>query len=317
MANAVPDPDRPTQADRLHPDLRGAQLFALPGHWRWALPLWRLATGLARPATGPGVEARDHAEAGARVRVYRPRDGASGAALLWLHGGGLIVGALRMDDARCGTFARELGLVVVSVNYRLAPEHPFPAALDDANAAWGWLLGAAAELGVDPARVAIGGASAGGGLAACLAQRLRDEGGVQPAAQLLVYPMLDDRTAARRELDDAGHLVWHNRSNRAGWSAYLGGEPGAPEIPAYAVAARRADLRGLPPAWIGVGDLDLFLGEGRAYAERLARAGVDLTLHEVAGAPHGFDALAPGVPLARSFAASQVAFLRARLAPGG
>jgi acetyl esterase/lipase len=202
---------------------------------------------------------------------------------------------------------------VVSVAYRLAPEHPFPAALDDAHAAWQWLQGAAASLGVDPARVAVGGASAGGGLAACLAQRLRDEGRVQPAAQLLVYPMLDDRTAARRELDGAGHLVWHNRSNRAGWSAYLGG---APEVPAYAVAARHGDLHGLPPAWIGVGDLDLFWSEDRAYAERLEAAGVAVEFLEIAGAPHGFDMMAPDVPLARAFAASQVAFLRARLAPG-
>ncbi len=321
MANAVPDPDRPTQAGSLHPDLRGARLVALPFHLRWALPLWRLAIRSTRTHAGPGVEVREHADAGVRVRVYRPLGDASGAALLWLHGGGLIVGAPPMDDARCGAWARDLGLVAASVDYRLAPEHPFPAALDDAHAGWTWLLGAAAELGVDPARVAIGGASAGGGLAACLAQRLRDEGealaAVQPAAQLLVYPMLDDRTAARRELDGAGHLVWHNRSNRAGWSAYLGGAPGAPEIPAYAVAARHGDLYGLTPAWIGVGDLDLFRSEARAYAERLEAAGVAVELLEIAGAPHGFDALAPRSPVARAFAVSQVAFLRERLATGG
>jgi acetyl esterase/lipase len=117
--------------------------------------------------------------------------------------------------------------------------------------------------------------------------------------------MLDDRTAARRDLDGAGHLVWHNRSNRAGWSAYLGRSPGTPELPAYAAAARSVTLRGLPPAWIGVGDLNLFLDEDRAYAERLGRDGVDTVLHEVAGAPHGFDALVPDVPLARAFAAAQ------------
>ncbi len=320
--------ERAAPNPRLHPDLRRTPLAALPFHWRWALPLWRLAIRSTRTQAGPGVEVRERAGAGVRVRVYRPLGDASGAALLWLHGGGLIVGAPPMDDARCGAFARELGLTVVSVDYRLAPEHPFPAALDDARAAWGWLQDAAAGLGVDPARVAVGGASAGGGLAACLAQRLRDEGeahaatqpasqpAAQPAAQLLLYPMLDDRTAARRELDGAGHLVWHNRSNRAGWSAYLGRAPGAADLPTYAAAARSDDLRGLPPAWIGVGDLDLFWSEDRAYAERLERAGVDVTLHEVAGAPHGFDALAPGAPLARAFAAGQVAFLRARLAPG-
>ncbi|MFO8150094.1 MAG: alpha/beta hydrolase [Trueperaceae bacterium] len=313
MANPVPDSDRRARAGRLHPDLRRAPLAALPFHWRWALPLWRLAIRAARTSVGPGVEVREHADAGVRVRVYRPLGEASDAALLWLHGGGLIVGAPAMDDGRCGAFARELGLTVVSVDYRLAPEHPFPAALDDAHAAWGWLQGAAAGLGVDPARVAVGGASAGGGLAACLAQRLRDEGGPRPAGQLLLYPMLDDRTAARRELDGAGYLVWHNRSNRAGWSAYLGGAPGAPELPAYAVAARCVDMRGLPPAWIGVGDLDLFWDEGRAYAERLEGAGVAVEVLEVEGAPHGFDTMAPDVALAHTFAASQTAFLRRRL----
>jgi acetyl esterase/lipase len=307
------DATRASRAERLHPDLRTARLAALPFHWRWALPLWRLGVRWARPPIGPGVEVRDHAEAGIRVRVYRPREGATGAALVWLHGGGLIVGTPRMDDGRCGAWARELGLVVVSVDYRLAPEHPFPAALDDAHAAWRWLQASAAALGVDPARAAVGGASAGGGLAACLAQRLSDEGGTQPAAQLLLYPMLDDRTAARHQLDDGGYMVWSNRSNRAGWSAFLGLGPGAPDLPAYAAASRRDDLRGLPPAWIGIGDLDLFLDEARAYAARLERAGVTVTLHEVAGAPHGFDALAPDVPLARAFAASQVAFLRGSL----
>jgi acetyl esterase/lipase len=300
-------------ASRLHPDLRGARLAALPFHWWWALPLWRLGSRLARSPVGPGVEVREHTQAGVRVRVYRPLQSGSGAALLWLHGGGLIVGAPRMDDAACGAWARDLGLVVVSVAYRLAPEHPFPAALDDAHGAWAWLQGSAGAMGVDPVRVAIGGASAGGGLAACLAHIVRDEGGAQPAAQLLVYPMLDDRTASRRELYDAGHLVWHNRSNRAGWRAYLRLAPGAPELPAYAAAARRADLRGLPPAWIGVGDLDLFRDEVRVYAERLACAGVDVTRLEVAGAPHGFDVLAPDAALAREFAASHHAFLRERL----
>lgn len=317
-------------AARLHPDLRRAPLAALPFHWRWALPLWRWGTRLGRPPADPGVEVRGHAEGHVRVRLYRPRDGASGAALVWLHGGGLIMGAPRMDDARCVAFAREAGLLVVSVDYRLAPEHPFPAALDDAHAAWARLQTAAATWGADPARVAVGGASAGGGLAACLAQRLRDEAAaqppgpsvareaaMQPAAQLLLYPMLDDRTAARRELDEAGHLVWHNRSNRTGWSAYLGGAPGAAEAPAYAAAARSEGLRGLPPAWIGVGDLDLFRDEGRAYAERLEAAGVEVTYHEVAGAPHGFDALAPTVPLSRAFAAHQHAFLRKRLGVDG
>lgn len=303
----------PRPRPNLHPDLRGAPLVAVPFHWRWALPLWRFGMRLARSPVGPGVDVSDHDQVGVRVRLYRPREHTSGAALLWLHGGGFMLGTPRADEARCGAWSRGLGLTVVSVGYRLAPEHPFPAALDDAHAAWTWLQDAAEGLGVDRGRVAIGGGSAGGGLAACLAQRLRDEGCTQPAAQLLVYPMLDDRTAARRDLDDAGHLVWHNRSNHAGWSAYLGSSPGAPQLPVYAAAARQVDLRGLPPAWIGVGDLDLFLDEGREYARRLEESEVAVTLHEVAGAPHGFDALAPRTPLSKAFVASQTAFLRAAL----
>ena len=306
--------DRQPTTKALHPDLHRAHLATLPFHWRWALPLWRLALRAATAPTLAGVAVSDQAAEGARLRIYRPHVDASGGALLWLHGGGLILGTPRMDDARCAEFARELGLIVVSVDYRLAPEHPYPAALDDAHTAWGWLLGAAAALGVDRARVAVGGASAGGGLAAALAQRLRDEGTDQPAAQLLLYPMLDDRTAARVDLDGAGHLVWHNRSNRAGWSAYLAQPPGAEALPAYAAAARCPDLVGLPPAWIGVGDLDLFQHENRVYALRLGRDGVEVVLHEVAGAPHGFDALAPAAPLARAFAKAQWAFLRERLA---
>lgn len=292
-------------------------MLALPFHWRWALPLWRLAMRASATSVDPAVDARDlRTPGGVGVRVYRPRGHASGAALLWLHGGGLIVGTPRMDDRRCGAFARRLALVVVSVDYRLAPEHPFPAALDDAHAAWSWLLASAPELGVDPARVAVAGASAGAGLAASLAQRLRDDDGAQPAAQLLLYPMLDDRTAARRELDEPAHLVWHNRSNRAGWSAYLGQEPGAEEAPPYAAAARHTDLAGLPATWIGVGDLDLFLAEGRAYARRLTEAGVHVELDEVAGAPHGFDALVAAAPVTRAFVERQVAFLRDRLGIG-
>ncbi len=307
------DEDRPRPGDpaALHPDLRGVRFFTVPFHRRRLLPLWRLGLRLTRPVDTAGVEVSRQEIDGVGLRVYRPVERRSGAALLWLHGGGFIVGQPSMDDARCARFARELGLVVVSVDYRLAPEHPFPAALDDAATAWRWLLNAG---GVDAHRIAVGGESAGGGLAACLAQRLSDEGGVPPAAQLLVYPMLDDRTAARRDLDDAGHLVWHNLSNRAGWSAYLGRAPGG-EPPAYAAASRREDLQGLPPAWIGVGGLDLFREEAHAYACRLEAAGVPVVRHDVPGAPHGFVVFAPLAPITRTFENAQIDFLRDRLAP--
>lgn len=188
-----------------------------------------------------------------------------------------------------------------------------PAALDDCHAAWGWVQASLGAWGLSPAQVVIGGESAGGGLAASLTQRLRDEGGPQPAGQLLVYPMLDDRTAARRELDAVKHPIWNNFSNRTGWSAYLGHQPDADVVPAYAVPARRADLRGLPPAWLGVGLLDLFLEECRAYARRLQDAGVACELEEIPGAVHGFAVIAPNAPITRDFVGAQVEFLRRRL----
>jgi acetyl esterase/lipase len=203
----------------------------------------------------------------------------------------------------CALTARELGILVVSVEYRKAPEQPFPAALDDCSAGWKWLQGEAQRLGVEPTQVAVGGESAGGGLAASLAQRLHDVGAstdaATPIAQWLFYPMLDDRTAARDELDRLDHFVWNNRLNRFGWRSYLGVDPGSGAVPPYAVAARREDLRGLPPAWIGVGDIDLFYDEDRDYAERLRAAGVAATLDVVPCAPHGFASWAPNTPLAR------------------
>lgn len=255
------------------------------------LPLIRRLTWvgrlLVRPASGATIS--DAHTDGARVRVYRPESAAQPAAVLWIHGGGLIMGRPDLDDGRASRLAAALGITVVSATYRLAPEHPFPAALDDCEAAWTWLQTHASTLGVDPTRVVIAGGSAGGGLAAALVQRLHDSGAVQPVGQLLLYPMLDDRTAADASLDALSHPVWTNASNRTGWSAYLGQPPGRSDVPTHAVPARRRDLSGLPPAWIGVGTADLFLAENRAYARRLADAGVPVQLVEVEDAPHGFD----------------------------
>lgn len=248
-----------------------------------------------------------------RLRVHRPQVPRSTAALLWIHGGGLVVGSPAQDDALCATTARALGIVVVAVEYRLAPEHPFPAALDDCHAGWTFVREAASWLGVDPARVAVGGQSAGGGLAASLVQRIHDTGGPPVAAQWLFCPMLDDRTAAVRELDAVGHLVWNNRANEYGWGSYLGAPPGAADVPPHAVPGRRADLSGLPPTWIGVGDVDLFHDEDRRYADRLRAAGVDATFAVVPGGPHGFETWASGTRVARDHLASARAWLRETL----
>lgn len=284
-------------------------------------PLTRARMRLARlraTAVAPGAAAApdDTAvtvvtvveHAGARYRIHNP-SAPSGAALLWMHGGGYVSGSAAEADLLCATIARRLGATVAAVDYRLAPRSPYPAALDDCLAAWDDLQHRADELGLDPRRVAVGGQSAGAGLAAALAQRLLDRGGVQPVAQWLSYAMLDDRTAADRSLDTHEHLVWDNRSNRFGWRSYLGRHD--PAL-GYAVPARRTSLAGLPPAWIGVGDIDLFHAENVAYHRHLVASGVDATLLEVPGAPHGFDAIAPDTLLAREFQEAGLSWLAER-----
>lgn len=241
---------------------------------------------------------------GVPVYVYRPTKASADptGALLWIHGGGYVAGRPDGYHDICSRFAAELGIVVVSVDYRLAPEHPFPAGLDDCLAALEWMHAQASELGIDPARLAIGGDSAGGGLTAALAQRVHDQGRIPLRLQLLVYPMLDDRSVLRPDHGDRGRLVWGPASNRFAWTAYLGHRPGEQEPPPYAVPARREDLRGLAPAWIGVGTLDLFYEEDVEYAQRLTAAGVPCELHVVPGMYHGADSMAWRTsPAARDF----------------
>ncbi len=236
---------------------------------------------LTVPATGdrPAVQVVTY------ERVDRERPS---GALLWIHGGGYVLGDTTMEDTWCSTVARELGALVVSVDYRLAPEHPFPAALDDCHAALTWLVELADTLGVDRTRIAVGGESAGGGLAAALVQRAHDDG-LPMCFQLLVYPMLDDRTVPRAEARGDWNLVWSPPSNRYGWTSYLARTPGGIEDRPYAVPARRDDLTGLPSAWIGVGTVDLFHDEDVRYARRLRSAGVECELYEVPGMFHAAD----------------------------
>jgi acetyl esterase/lipase len=268
----------------------------------------RVADGVrVRSERVPGADGRPDV----RVLVYERADRARpSGALLWIHGGGLVMGTPEQGHELCSRFAAELGIAVVSVDYRLAPEHPFPAALDDCLAALAWLHAQAGALGVDPARVAVGGDSAGGGLAACVAQAAHDRGGPALAFQLLQYPMLDDRTALRAELDALG---WSNTSNRFGWSAYLGHPVCDAEPRPYASAARRADLRGLPPAWIGIGDIDLFHAESLDYANRLRAAGVACALDVVPGMYHGAERIVPKAPSMRGYLDRMTAALRAAI----
>jgi acetyl esterase/lipase len=253
-------------------------------------------------------------EDGLELRIYRPAERLSRGALLWIHGGGYIIGHPAQNDGFCTATASELGIAIVAPRYRLAPEHPFPAGLDDCHAAWRWMQREAPGLDIDPMRVAIGGESAGGGLAAALVQRIHDEKGTPAAGQLLFCPMLDDRTAANRDLDAREHLLWNNAANAFGWEAYLGQEPGAKSAPPHAVPSRREDLGGLPPAWIGTSDLDLFHDEDAVYADRLRAAGVTVCFVDVPGAPHAFHASAPDAPLSRGFLSDAQGWLRSRLA---
>ena len=239
------------------------------------------------------------------VRLHRPANGDGGRrpAVLWIHGGGFVIGNARQEDARCRELARALGAVVAAVDYRLAPEHPFPVPLHDCHDALAWL---ADRDEVDATRIAIAGSSAGGGLAAGLALLARERGGVRPVFQLLVYPMLDDRTAVRHCEYERDLRLWNSRSNRFGWRSYLGRDPGSDGVSALAAPARTEDLSGLPPAWIGVGSVDLFADEDVEFARRLRAAGVACELCVVDGAYHGFDVVHRTAPISREFHAAQV-----------
>jgi len=246
------------------------------------------------------------------VRIYEPAEGAhSGAALSYIHGGGMVLMSIDDTDLHCKRIVRDVGCLVTSVEYRLAPEHPYPAALHDCYAALRWLHAHAAELGVDPERIAVGGASAGGGLAAGIALLARNRGEVPLCLQWLVYPMLDDRdaTPANHEITDPA--VWNRTSNQRAWAAYLGDLAGG-DVPLYAAPARATvdDLRGLPPAYVDVGELDAFRDEDIEYAQRLLQAGVPTELHVTPGAFHASEMYNPGADSSRRIERARMEALR-------
>ncbi|MGW4346727.1 alpha/beta hydrolase [Streptomyces sp. NPDC004690] len=282
------------------PELRSPALW-LPVTTCDPVTLWitrRIGGHYVTRVEGGVTVTRHDVEDGQDVYVYRPEK-PGGGALLWIHGGGTVSGTPAYDHALCSRLARDHGILVVSARYRLAPEHPFPAAHDDCFAALRWLHRFAGRLGIDPDRIAVGGGSAGGGLAAGVVQRAVDEG-VPVAFQLLLYPMLDDRTTARQP-SHRGRLVWTRRSNAFGWASCLGPGHAFRDLPPYAAPGRRTDLTGLPPAWIGVGDLDLFYEEDLAYAQRLAAAGTPVDLRIEPGMYHAADYLKHKAPSMRAF----------------
>jgi acetyl esterase/lipase len=269
-----------------HPELTKTWLIPPSLGLPRTLPLFRTVEALQRRFATPKarkVSVSDTAD----VYFVGPPSGRSPApALLWMHGGGMVIGTVASEFSAINKrFNPHLDVAMAFVEYRLAPKHPFPAAMDDCAAALAWL---ADQPDVDRNRIAIGGGSAGGGLAAGLALRARDQMDVDPVFQLLVYPMIDDRTAQRTDLDDMPVKGWNQTCNRFGWSSYLAGATGD-DVHPHAAPSRAEDLSGLPPAWIGVGTIDLFHDEAVEYARRLQEAGVPCELKVVEGAYHGFD----------------------------
>ncbi len=267
------------------------------------------------PATDiPHVERRIPGAAGqppVTVHVINAKPGTRRPAILHTHGGGYIVGSARGSIPQCQDVARQLDCVVVTVEYRLAPETTYAGSVADNHAALLWLHANAAELGVDRTRIAAMGESAGGGHAALLALMARDRRSVPLCAQILIYPMLDDRTGSTRAVPPfIGRIGWDVPANIFGWQSFLGQAPGGARVPAAGVPARVADLSGLPPTFIAVGSVDLFVDEDIAYAQRLIAAGVPTELVVTPGGFHGFDAVAPETGLAKRFTAAKIAALR-------
>ncbi|GII79498.1 esterase [Sphaerisporangium rufum] len=246
-----------------------------------------LAAAIPAPdTTGMEIEERTvPADPEVAVRIYRPNQ--ARGAIVWLHGGGFVMGDLSTEHPWAARIAGTAAAVVISVNYRLAPENPFPAALDDAYAVLTWTAEHAADLGLDPERIAVGGHSAGANLAAAVALRARDRQGPPIRFQLLNQPQLDDRQETWSQRNFTG-TPWMTREKAtAAWRHLLGSEPATP----YAAPARAADLSGLPPAYIATAEFDPLRDEGIAYAMRLLEAGVSVELHQWSGTFHGSQAL--------------------------
>lgn len=265
----------------------------------------------------PGVEVDKHTLTtadGATLALswYHTPGHPPGSAVLYLHGGGMIFGLEhlgRFYDLAVRDYVAASGVPMLMVDYRIAPEHPDPTPVQDCYAALRWLAGNATTLGVDPARIAVMGDSAGGGLAAGVSLLARDRGGPTIAQQLLIYPMLDDR-AATPDPQLLPFLTWTYDDNITGWAALLGEHAGTEAVSPYAAPARAADLAGLPDAYIDIGDLDIFRDEDIGYARRLADAGVATELHLHPGCPHAFEALARKADVSQRAIADRVRRLR-------
>lgn len=233
-----------------------------------------------------------------RVRVYSPSNTIKDLpALLWMHGGGYAVGSPESCDRFVVGLVSSVPCIVVSVDYRLAPENPFPAPLEDCYGALKWMKIHCKELGIDDRHIAIGGISAGGGLAAALALLVRDRAEFSVEFQWLLCPMIDDRNVTPSSYMTTEPGVWSRDSNLRGWAAYLDAKPGSEKVPVYAAPSRASNLLNLPRAYIAVGSADLFVDENIDYAQRLNQSGVSTELHVFPGGYHGFELFAWDVPI--------------------
>jgi acetyl esterase/lipase len=270
------------------PHLPPLDLTDIPAARTVMMDMLAAANEGAQPS--PAVTRTDHMVPGlngapdVRVRHYRPTD-QSGIVpcLYWIHGGGHVLGQIEQDDPMMDHIVETVGSAVVSVDWRRPPDHPFPAPMDDCYAGLSWTYRSAADLGVDPDRIAIGGASSGGGSAAGLALLARDRGEIPVCFQLLVYPMLDDRNVTPASVALTEPKVWNRQSNLIGWRSYVGDVVGTEGVSPYAAPTRADSLAGLPPAYLPVGDLDLFIDEDIEYAQRLQQADVPTELHVYPG----------------------------------
>jgi acetyl esterase/lipase len=242
------------------------------------------------------------------LRWYVKEGGAIGSAALYLHGGGMISGSVTLYDGPISRYVSSSGVAMLAVDYRLAPEHPYPTPVEDCYRGLQWLAEHANELGVDTARIAVMGDSAGGGLAAAVALMATDRGGPALSHQILIYPMLDDRNTSP-DPEIVPFAVWSYDDNVTGWSALLGDAMGGANVPAYAAPARAADLSGLPPCYLEVGQLDIFRDEDLTYAQRLSQAGVTVEFHLRPGVPHEFETIAYATDIARRSVADRLRVL--------
>lgn len=268
---------------------------------------------LPAPAPQP-IEKRIPGPAGApdvHITVVDPSPGEKNRpVLLHTHGGGMVLANIDLYPF-IQTIAMECHCVVVSVDYRMAPETSYFGSIADNYAALKWVHANADQLGIDRARIAVGGESAGGGHAALLAIHARDRAEIPLCFQLLIYPMLDDRTGSSRPAPPSiGEFIWNAQCNRFGWTAFLGQPAGSVNAPPNSVPARVENLAGLPPAWIGVGAIDLFVNEDIEYGRRLIDAGVATELNVYPGGYHAFDLLVPNASLSKQFTASWNGALR-------